>query len=259
MPGMPLNSSAATTDEYAMPTASRMPVNVSGSADGHHDVADHLRRDGAESPGGLLQSDRRGDDGGGGGDRGRRQRGQREQRDLRRLVDAEPDDQQEEVGQRRQRPQERQPRLEHAAHPADRAHHQAEQHPERHADDDADEHPAQRHVEVLPQQVARVAADPVVGGRHVDEGAPHGARVRHERLVPDAAGGGELPAAPNTRTESSGSTARVSRPRQGPRAALASAPGAGVATRSGAISTKTDTGELWLNRRHSGSAQISPN
>src|SRR5882757_1927295 len=31
---MPLNNSAATTDEYAMPTARRMPVNVSGSADG---------------------------------------------------------------------------------------------------------------------------------------------------------------------------------------------------------------------------------
>ena len=34
MPGMPLNNSAATTEEYAMPTASLIPVNVSGNADG---------------------------------------------------------------------------------------------------------------------------------------------------------------------------------------------------------------------------------
>ncbi len=150
-------------------------------------------RDAPERAGGLLQPDGRGDDGGGGRDGGGRQRGQRQQRDLRRLVDAEPDHQQEEVGQRRQRAQERQPRLEHAAHPADRAHHQAEQHAEHHADDDAGEYAAQRHVEVLPQQVSRVAADTVVRGRDVDEGAPHRARVGHERLVPDAARRGDLP------------------------------------------------------------------
>ena len=58
---------------------------------------------------------------------------------------------------------------------------------------DAGEHPPQRHVEVLPQQVAGVAAHPVVGGGDVEERAPHRAGVRHEGLVPDTAGGDELP------------------------------------------------------------------
>ncbi len=176
-----------------MPTASRMPVNVSGSADGTTTSRITCAARGAERAGRLLQPDGRGDDRGGRRDGGGRQRGQCEQRDLRGLVDAQPDHQQEEVGQRRQRAQECQPRLEHAAHPADRAHHQTEQHAEDDADDDAGEHPAQRHVEVLPQQVACVAAHPVVSGGDVEEGAPHRARVGHERLVPDAAGRGELP------------------------------------------------------------------
>ena len=157
------------------------------------DVADDLTAGGAQRAGGLLQSDGCGDDGSGGGDGGGRQRREGQQRDLGRLVDAEPDHQQEEVGQRRQRAQERQPRLEHAAHPADRTHDQAEQHTQRHADDDAGEHAAQRHVEVLRQQVARVPADAVVGGGDVEERAPHRARIRHERLVPDSAGGDQLP------------------------------------------------------------------
>ena len=104
-----------------------MPVNVSGSADGTTTSRMTSRARSAERAGGLLQTDRCGDDGRGGRDGGGRQRGKGEQRDLRRLVDAEPDDQEEEVGQRRKRTQERQPRLEHAAHPADRTHDQAEQ------------------------------------------------------------------------------------------------------------------------------------
>ena len=239
MPGMPLNSSAATTDEYAMPTASRMPVNVSGSADGTTTSRMTSRARRAERAGGLLQSDGRGDDGRGGRDGGGRQRGQRQQRDLRRLVDAEPDDQQEEVGQRRQRPQERQPRLEHAAHPADRAHHQAEQHAEHDADDDAGEHPAQRHVEVLPQQVARIPADPVVRGGDVDEGAPDRARVGHERLVPDAAAAASCQTMKKTISDSSGSAARVSLPRH--LFLGATAAGEPTCDSSGAISTNTDT------------------
>ena len=198
-----------------MPTASRMPVNVSGSADGTTTSRITCSPGRAERAGRLGQSDRRRDDGGRGRHRRGRKRGQRQQRDLRRLVDAEPDHQQEEVRQRRKRPQERQPRLEHAAHPADGAHHQAEQHTETDTDDDADQHPSQRHVEVLPQQVARVAADPVVGGRDVDEGLPHRARVGHEGLVPDARWPRRAARrSANTTTDSSGSAARVNRPRQ---------------------------------------------
>jgi hypothetical protein len=89
--------------------------------------------------------------------------------------------------------QERQPRLEHPPDPADRAHQQADHDPDEHSDDDAGQHPAQRHVEVLPQQVARIAAGAVMGGGDVEESAPHGAWVRHERLIPDPARGGELP------------------------------------------------------------------
>ena len=65
--------------------------------------------------------------------------------------------------------------------------------PERHADDDAGEYAAQGHVEVLPQQIARVSADAVVGGGNVQEGLPHRAGIRHECLVPDATDGRQLP------------------------------------------------------------------
>ena len=175
-----------------MPTASRTPVNVSGSAAGTTTSRTTCARVAPSARAASIRPTGAAATAAVGGHRGRRERREREQRDLRGLVDAQPDHEQEEVGQRRQRPQERQPRLEHPADPADRAHQQADQTPTARRGRRRPA-PGAASCRGAPRAGSPVAPRPVVGGRHVEERPPDRRRVRHERLVPGAAGRGELP------------------------------------------------------------------